>query len=251
MTDNTILIFRAPAGSFVEMPENVSRKYWEIRLTAESGQFEVLLVSDEQDVIGDVIELLDDPSSSLGGVNTRLHNTGNQTKLYPNAQPTPPRSLHYEQPMTPEPPNVSDPSNFPNQHHSDHRPLTTFQRHPPTTNSFDIGHHSTSLFGSPRGPTTTGSGLSRDAFQRLELPTATPYILTGVDEPLSFLSAHDMFVEGNETHELQPEDCSLSSHKSSSSLGTGLPNRSTNEPVYYQRVASSSTTTASDYSSYF
>ena len=273
MADNTILIFRAPAGSFIEMPENASRKYWEIRLTTDSGQFEVLLVSDERDMIGDVVEFLDDSTTLLGeGITMKSQNDGHEDEIMKphhdnngtGMPPGTPRAIRYEPPpppMTPEPPSLTDHSGFNDHSHLDHGSLETFHRHRSTTTiPLEID---TTLFGSPRTAaavstatmmsTGVGSNLlsSRDAFQRLELPTATPYILTGVDEPLSFLSAHDVFAEGGNEHgEIHPDDCSLLSHKSSVGT-TGLSHRSTHDTMYYSRLASSSTMTASDYSSYF
>jgi hypothetical protein len=199
MADSTILIFRAPAGSFVEIPENGSRKYWEIRLTTDSGQFEVLLVSDEQDVMGETLEHLEDSAATsslknvpMGGNSHDMNATASYTTMLPHRS----YSTHYDRPMTPES-LTSDHSHLkaPESHENHMSSLPEFIRGHPIA-SPDIS--SVSLLKSPRAHTTIDSNLSRDGFRRLELPTVTPYILTGADEPLSFLSAHETLAPGND-----------------------------------------------------
>jgi hypothetical protein len=173
MVDNTILIFRAPAGSFVEMPENGSRKHWEIRLTTDSGQFEVLLVSDEQDVIGDVLEFLDEPITSMNST----HMTSSSSEKH---------ALSTE---------------LIGSHSYDSNILTELLTNESSTLSPEATM--TSPFNNSRTHLSMDPILSREGFRRLELPTLTPYVLTGMDEPLSFFPISEVFGDQIEnTHQL-------------------------------------------------
>jgi hypothetical protein len=210
-------------------------------LTTYSGQFEVLLVSDEQDVIGDVLELLDNSSTSLEAAKVKTHE---KNDLIYAASP----SVRYDRPMTPES-HISEHPNLGTHFQQGHLSVAEFMRDHPIASP----EASTPLFDSPRANNLVESILSRDGFRRLELPTVTPYILTGADEPLSFLSAHEEFVDRHDDSEniqLQPDEYTLISHKSRN-MRAAASNHPTDDIIHNRRLASSSTMPPSEYPSYF